>query len=145
MRIIVDEEGRALGKFDRAKAEEVYEDLDTNGQGSILLRTAGGRYVIAEVSQWANISTVYLKGTTAAVEEWCAARGWDVPDDLKSGVPSFDLGGRPAIGDAVDVRLTAELREAVDFFAAMKKITRAEAIRVLLRDGLAVRSCPVAD
>ena len=41
-------------------------------------------------------------------------------------------GGRPPIGEAVNVRLSDDLLQDVDRFAADRKISRAEAIRRLL-------------
>jgi hypothetical protein len=41
-------------------------------------------------------------------------------------------GGRPPIGEPINIRLTDDLLEGVDKFAAARKISRAEAIRRLL-------------
>jgi hypothetical protein len=52
---------------------------------------------------------------------------------LKSGIVySMTPAGRPEIGQPVNIRLTSDLLEGVDAFAAARSISRAEAIRRLL-------------
>ncbi|MFN6548080.1 hypothetical protein [Mycolicibacterium nivoides] len=45
--------------------------------------------------------------------------------------------GRPEVGEAVHLRLPAELKAQVDDFASANALSRAEAVRRLLVDGLA--------
>jgi predicted DNA-binding protein len=44
--------------------------------------------------------------------------------------------GRPRIGTAVHIRLPDELLARIDEHAAARGITRAQAIRILIEDGL---------
>lgn len=44
--------------------------------------------------------------------------------------------GRPRVGPAVTIRLPEDLLAMVDHFADLKKLNRAEAIRILLIRGL---------
>jgi hypothetical protein len=129
MRVLVDSEGTPVGKFDREKAEEIYDDLDTNGAGRILLRTAGrGRYVVATVSQWANVPPVYTVDDGAVID-FCASCNIDLPDGAGQRLENLDVGGRPEIGPAFSLRFQPELLAAVDAAAERDGISRAEWLR----------------
>lgn len=134
MRAITDAEGSTVGRFDYFKAQSVFDATDLNGQGTELLRTAGGRLVLAHRSQWANVPTVY-SGDAAEVAEFCLAHNIDAPEAVES-VPSWDGPGRPAIGPEVTVRMGQNLITLLDRRAAEKGVTRAQLIRDLLADNL---------
>lgn len=128
MRVLVDSEGTPVGKFDREKAEELYDDRDTNGEGRILLRTASGRLVLAVVSQWANIPSVYMVDDEAVID-FCRANNLDLPDGAGQALDNLDVGGRPEIGPAFSLRFQPELLTAVDAAAKKDGLSRAEWIR----------------
>lgn len=130
MRVLVDAEGTPVGRFDRAKAEEIYEDLDVNGEGRILLRTAAGRLVVASVSQWANVPPVYTVDDQTVID-FCASCNIDLPDGAGRGLDNLDLavGGRPEIGPAFSLRFQPDLLTAVDAAAEREGISRAEWLR----------------
>jgi hypothetical protein len=128
MRVLVDSQGTPVGKFDREKAEEVYDDRDANGEGRILLRTASGRLVLAVVSQWANIPPVYTVDDSAVIN-FCASCNIDLPDGASQALDNLDVGGRPEIGPAFSLRFQPELLAAVDAAAKKEELSRAEWIR----------------
>ena len=128
MRVLVDAEGTPVGRFDRMRAEEIYDATDVNGSGRILLRTAGGRYVVAEVSQWANIPATYVVDEGAVIE-FCASYNINLPAGAGTGLTDFDKGGRPEIGPAFSLRFQPDLLTAVDAAAEGEGITRAEWVR----------------
>jgi len=131
MRVLVDAEGTPVGRFDRSKAEEIYDDTDTNGEGRILLRTRGGRYVVAAVSQWANVPPVYTIDEGAVID-FCRANNLELPDGAGQALADFDgerPPGRPEIGPAFSLRFQPELLAAVDAAAERDGISRAEWLR----------------
>jgi hypothetical protein len=140
MRVILDAAGNPVGKFNRAKAEEIAERLDINGQGSVLLRTASGRLVLAHESQWANVPTVYTDDMEEILD-FCASHNIDLPEGAGEDLEDLDRPvGRPEIGPAFSLRFPPDLLAEVDAAAEADGLSRAECIRRAARDYLAVRA-----
>lgn len=151
------EEPTVAGWFDVHKATAIEEDTEWNGNNhisvatgsqydhEILYRTAKGRWVLHRWSQWQGSMPTYR---FASDDE---ARGWLIKNNRDAEVKEYfgaldeesgpNLGGRPEIGPAIQIRL-GELLAAVDEQAAVESLTRAEMIRRLVSAGLAGRGRP---
>ena len=81
-----------------------------------------------------------IRPSSASVTIWQDSREVGFTSNALSGILSFvDRGrGRPATGRdrVIAIRLSDELRGAVDQWAVAQKITRSKAIRVLIEQGL---------
>lgn len=138
------EKPELLGWFDPAKAEEFDEDTDWDGSNHIsvatgsqfahqsLYRTAKGRWVLHEWSQWqGSMPSWEFLGDNEA-REWLLKNKRDEAVERFFGEIEEEKGpGRPSVGGAVHVRL-GDLLPSIDAYAAKHGISRAEAIRQLV-------------
>lgn len=141
------------GWFDLHAATSWSEDTRWDGSNHIsiptgsqwahqnLWRTKGGRWVLHEWSQWQGSKDIWRFIGDGAAREWLIVNGHDDavaehfgPIDEESGPDPRP--GRPEIGAAINVRLGDELLGRVDDLAAANGISRAEALRWMVRTGL---------
>lgn len=136
------------GWFDDEKARCFEEKTNWDGRNLIscatgsqwrheeLYRTAGGRWVLHHWSQ------VQGEGGSYHFITDDEAKVWLLKQEHDSAVEEFfeledEMGpGRPEIGPTISIRLTPDLLEEVDANAESAKVSRAEAIRRLLRIAL---------
>ncbi len=141
-------ETRLAGWFDYDKAERFAEDTDWDGSNRIsvntgsqwshegLLRTRQGRWVHTTYSNYQGTLPTYAYVSGDQAREWLIRNKQDEAVTRFFGEMEEERGpGRPAIGDAINVRL-GDLLGRVDAFAAESGVSRAEAIRELVAAGL---------
>jgi hypothetical protein len=139
-----DDGPQLVGHFESTKAEQ-WSDADYNGNGSrgtgrgtALLRTAGGKWVLAHWTRWQGESDTYAYIEDDAAKEWLLRYHEDEAiTKYFGGIPEEEdrRPGRPAIGEPINVRL-GNLLGRVDAFAADSGVSRADAIRELVMNGL---------
>lgn len=146
--------GRTLeGWFDQGKSEEFREATRWDGSNNIsvptsnpwahqaLYRTAKGRWVLNEWSNYVGTEEVYTFIAPERAREWLLMNEWDDAVARHFGEVEEERGpGRPEVGAPINVRLDADLLGRVDTYAANEGIARAAAIRQLLAGALAVPS-----
>lgn len=103
-----------------------------------LYRTKGGRWVLNTWSQWEGSEDRYEFVDDATAKDWLlrndeddAVERWFGELEEESGP---NLGGRPVVGDKVEVRLDEETLNRVNKLAAGR--TRADVLRELIAAGL---------
>lgn len=149
-----DYEGPTLaGWFDPASADSYEEATHWDGHNNVsvnpvgrhghqqLHRTKGGRWVLNTWSQWQGSEDRYEFIGDDQAREWLirneedqAVARWFSPLAEESGP---NLGGRPKVGDKVEVRLTPDLIAAIDERAATEGVgSRAEMLRRLIVSAL---------
>jgi hypothetical protein len=120
--------------------EEDWDGVNRPDRGTAVIRTAGGRWVQELWTCWQGERNRYFYVSGDEARTWLLENNWDgvireffgpIPEE--AGPP---LGGRPAIGGRVDVRL-GDLLPAVDE-ARRAGEDRAGAIRRLLSERLSV-------
>jgi hypothetical protein len=135
-----------VGHFESSKAEQWSDaSIDGNGsggtgRGTALLRTAGGKWVLAHWTRWQGESDTYAYIEADSAKDWLLRHHEDEAVTKYFGeIPEEEdrRPGRPAIGDgnAINVRL-GELLGRVDAFATKGGTSRAAAIRELVLAGL---------
>ncbi len=92
-----------------------------------LYHTSDGRWVLM---MWTNQKPA---GTYTFISDSAAAAWLDTNEPSKAAPRR----GRPEVGEPIHLRLTPELKARVDQYASTNGLTRAEAVRQLLTDGLA--------
>lgn len=146
-----------LGWFDLDAAEHVLEEErrwdGQNMRGVIsgmqinraqLYRTSSGRWVENQDSRPEfNGPNVWRFLTNDEAREWMIkSGGQDAEEALKKWFPEMpdesgpNLGGRPAVGPKVDVRLDPDTLAKVDARAAQEGVKRAEMLRRIIVGGL---------
>lgn len=95
-----------------------------------LYRTADGRWVLKCWTDQKRTGT-YSFISDAGAATWLDANTPPKPAPRR---------GRPEVGEAIHLRFPPELKVRVDQFASANNITRAEAVRQLLAQGLADRT-----
>lgn len=133
--------GACLGWFDPEAAAEYDESTDWDGSNHIsvntgtqwdhesLYRTAGGRWVLCQYSNWQGALPAYAFVTDNAARDWLMLNELDDAVTEHFGPAEPERGpGRPEVGSAVHVRL-GDLLGPLDLYAGERGITRAEAIR----------------
>jgi hypothetical protein len=149
---ITDEDGDRTGHFDPEKSETWQQDKDWDGSNWVgvatgsqwvdewLHRTAGGKWVLnTDAHRYHSGPNAYRYITGAQAREWLLKNQHDDAAERFFGeVPEEEDNrpGRPEIGGRVTTALGAARLAEVDAFAALKGITRAEAIRALVEAGL---------
>jgi hypothetical protein len=140
---VTTQDGAHAGHFDWDKAAR-WSDRDVNGNGSggagageAVMLTAGGKWVLEHWTLWQGQSNRYGWITADEAHAWLLRNREDdaVEEHFGSQPEEVSLGGRPAIGSPVLVRL-GELLPEVDAYAAGLGIARAEAVRRLIETGL---------
>lgn len=134
-----------VGHFESSKARR-WDDADYNGDGSggtgrgqAVWRTSGGKWVLQHWTRWQNEPGRHEYISEDEAREWLLANDCDdaVKDYLGEVAEEEDRRpGRPAIGDAINVRLGGDLLSQVDAYAGEHGYKRAEAIRVLLSEAM---------
>lgn len=138
---------RALeGYFDRDKATEYREATRWDGNNNIsvttgsqwehqaLYRTAGGRWVLRNWSQWQGTEETYQFVTPERAQEWLLINDEDAAVAEHFGEVEEERGpGRPEVGKASSVRLGDDLTGLADARAEQEGIARAELIRKAVR------------
>ncbi|MGW1180196.1 hypothetical protein [Streptomyces drozdowiczii] len=107
-----------------------------------LYRTAGGQWVIANWSDFADSTTDYRFIDDEQAKSWLLLNEEDAAVEKYFGELEEEagpnLGGRPQIGPKVETRLPADVLAKVDARAASQSIPRADVLRQLIERGLAV-------
>jgi len=120
--------------FDGANLADVNTYDQNRGQG--LYRTAQGRWVLRQWSNWEGTTDVYTYVTDGRACAWLVFNDYDADAEKYFGAVESERGpGRPEIGNPVQVRL-GDLLERVDAYAAEQGRTRADALRELIGRGL---------
>ncbi len=106
----------------------------------VLYRTHGGRWVLHTWSQWEGSRPTYEFVDEETAREWLIKNEHDDavaehfgPLDEEAGP---NLGGRPEIGPAINIRFPAETIARLDALAAAHDWTRAGLIRRYVEEGL---------
>jgi hypothetical protein len=150
-----DATGRRLlaGWFDRDKAVKFDQDRYHDGHNWVsvatgsqwhdewVLRTAQGRWVLGSYSRYNSDHQEHYRFVTVdQAREWLLRNGHDEAVEQYFGEVEEEtgpnLGGRPEIGPAINVRLPKDLLARVDRSAADRGLSRAEAIRQMLAEKL---------
>jgi len=145
---------KLAGWFDLDRATRFDEDRDFDGHNWVsvatgsqwhheyLYRTAQGRWALQHTSNYQGTLDRWEFITPDAAREWLLANGHDEAVREHFGEVEEEagpnLGGRPEIGPAINVRLPKQLLGLVDDHATAHRLTRAEAIRRLLDQALGV-------
>lgn len=108
-----------------------------------LYRTAGGRWVLNTWSQWQGVEEKYEFVSPDAAREWLVLNEEDEAVERLFGALGEEegpnLGGRPKVGDKIDVRLDDELLARVDAARVEAGVSsRAGMIRALVATALDV-------
>ena len=137
------------GHFDSAKAES-WTDRDYNSNGSLgtgrgtsLWRTAGGKWVLCYWTCWQGEEDTYTYIDADAAKDWLLRNDEDTAVTKYFGpIPEEEdrRPGRPAVGQAVNVRLGDDLLGQVDAYAGEHGQSRAEIVRELVKAGLKGKS-----
>lgn len=141
------------GWFDPDKATAIRENTEWDGNNhrsvhtgsqwdhELLYRTAKGRWVLNRWSNRQGSTETYEFLTDEDARQWLIKNNSD--DEVATYFSALDeesgpnLGGRPEIGPAIQIRLPADRIVAVDKVAADQGVSRAEMIRRLVDTGLA--------
>jgi hypothetical protein len=130
------QDGSHVGHFDWDKASR-WSDRDYNGNGSggagagaAVMRTSGGKWAIEHWTLWQGQRNRYHWITPEEAHAWLLRNGENEAVEKHFGdqPEEIDLGGRPAIGAPVHVRLGDQAGK-VDAYAAKHGLSRAEAVR----------------
>lgn len=145
----IDEDGPALeGWFDidRSVMVDGHREWDGNNmadvhtganRGQNLYRSAGGRWIIGQWSNWQGEQTTYWFVTDEDAREWLLLNESDAVVEEYFGEVEEEKGpGRPGVGPATNIRLGEDLTAKVDA-ARIEGESRAAAIRRLLTNTLA--------
>lgn len=143
--------GELAGWFERSKAKCYEEETRWDGNNHIscatgnqwrhekLYRTAGGRWVLHWWSNYGNEADRYRFISDEDAKQWLLAQHHDgAVEEYFGGLEEEAGPGRPEIGPAVHIRLTAGLLAQIDDLAADEGLSRAETIRALLTEALAL-------
>jgi hypothetical protein len=134
------------GHFESSKAESWSDiDHDSNGsggtgRGTSLWRTAGGKWVLCHWSCWQGEEDTYNYTEADAAKDWLLRNNEDSALARYFGeIPEEEdrRPGRPAVGQAINVRLGDDLLGQLDAYASEHGNSRAEAVRILLAEALA--------
>lgn len=141
-------ETTVVGHFDLDKAEKFDEDTRWDGNNMVsvhpvgsfghqmLLRTAGGRWVLNSWSQWEGSKDVYEYVSDERARDWLMVNKDDEVIGKYFGEIEEEKGpGRPEVGPATNVRLGEDLTAKVDATRTDGE-SRAAAIRRLLAAAL---------
>lgn len=141
---------RVVGWFDADAAERFSETTTLHGENQVsvvtmkafeherLYRTRGGRWAVHAWSQWQGSTDRWIFVTPDRAREWLILCGHDDAVAKYFGGLAEEsgpnLGGRPAEGRAVNVRIPEEHLDILDQRATAAGTTRA----ALIRDAVAV-------
>lgn len=123
------------GWFDDDSADEYWASA-----GSILYRTAGGRWV-----RYSRDGYQFVNDETA--QEWLIEHGphFDEAVEKWFGAIEEERGpGRPEVGQPINVRLGDDLLAQVDAIAKADNASRAETVRTLIASAVAARAAASA-
>jgi hypothetical protein len=144
-------EGRILdGHFDLDKATAFEDAMEWDGNNNRgrnsgdphraqeLLRTAGGRWALRRSSAWQSEQTTYEFLDDAAAKQWLEiAEQYDAVERYFGEIEDERGPGRPSIdGEPISFKPGAALLARIDEYAKDHYMTRADAMRSLLADGL---------
>jgi hypothetical protein len=113
-------------------------DVNTRGQhtGQGLYRTAQGRWVLREWSNWQGATDIHAYIEPDEARDWLIFNDYDDDAEKHFGAVEPERGpGRPEIGNPVQIRL-GDLLARVDAYAAEQGRSRADAVRELIGKGL---------
>lgn len=106
-------------------------------RGQDLYRTAQGRWVLSTWSRWQGKDTTYMYVDETTARDWLLFNDHDKAAEEYFGEIEEERGpGRPEIGGRVNVRL-GDLAQQVEQWAKEHGVKQAEAIRLLIAQGLA--------
>jgi hypothetical protein len=133
------------GHFESSKAEW-WSDMDHNsngsggtGRGQAILRTAGGKWVLEHWTCWRGEESTYAYTDGDTAKDWLLRNNEDMAVAKYFGpIPEEEdrRPGRPAVGQAINVRPGDELLAVLNAYAGEHGHSRAEAIRILLGEAL---------
>jgi hypothetical protein len=145
-----DADGGWAGWFDHDVATVYREAADWDGSNHIsrntrsmghhevLYRTAQGRWVLAEVSDWQGELPWYRYVKDEAARRWLILNDHDEATEQWFGPVEEERGpGRPEIGPAFSLRFPADLLARTDERAKEEGISRAEYVRRAVEASLA--------
>lgn len=133
-----------VGHFDLDRAEEYDEVRRWDGNNMVstntgkygrqtLYRTAGGRWVLLETSQWAGVEPTWEFLSDERARDWLLRNEQDdVVERYLGEIPEEagpNLGGRPEIGPAFSVKFPLDLTAALDVEARRRGTSRAALLR----------------
>lgn len=136
-----DAQPELVGWFDADRAEAFQEQRRWDGQNmvsvnagrwqhQILYRTAGGRWVLHEWSQWNGVEPIWEFVTDEQAREWLLRNDEDWAVERHFGPVEDERGpGRPEIGPAFSVRFPAGLLAELDAVAKRRGTSRADILR----------------
>lgn len=136
------------GWFNDDSAIQWKEDGDWNDSATHeeLYRTAKGRWVRCDWTQWQGSEAKYWFVSNAVARTWLLTNHHDDAVAKYFGNPEEEsgpnLGGRPSIGPKVEVRVPQEILDRVDGFKGTRD--RADALRDIIAAGLGALS-PTAE
>ncbi|MCO6011561.1 ribbon-helix-helix domain-containing protein [Actinoallomurus purpureus] len=142
-------ETTVVGHFDLDKAEKFEEDTEWDGNNMVsvhnvgqyghqmLLRTAGGRWILNSWSQWEGSKDIYGYVSDERARDWLMVnKDYDVIEKYLGEIEEEKGPGRPEVGPPTNLRLGEDLTAKVDA-ARHEGESRAAAIRRLLTEALA--------
>lgn len=145
------------GWFDLDKATRYDENTHWDGNNmvssavadrygrQILYRTAKGRWVLNNWSQWSGSVLTYEFIEPAAAREWLIAQEEDEAVEQYFGELEDERGpGRPEVGNAVHIRL-GDLLAQLDEWAADHNMSRPDAMREAVRRLVSEQEIPEHD
>lgn len=145
-----DLDGKTLdGHFDIDRAEKFEEGTRWDGNNHVslhvgdkfdhqtLYRTAKGRWVLNNWSQWQGREETYEFITDDQAREWLLIAKEDAAVEKYLGEIEEERGpGRPAVGAVLNVRFPDDVRARLDERAAGEGVAVAEMVRRLVTAGL---------
>jgi hypothetical protein len=145
---VTDSGGARVGHFDWDKKAGRWSDGDRNGygngssgtgRGQAIILTSGGKWVMEHWTRWGGEADRFEYITADAAREWLLRNNEDAAVAEHFGPIAEEEDkrtGRPAIGDAINIRLGDDLLAMVDEYARQRSVSRAEAIRRLVTDAV---------
>jgi hypothetical protein len=142
---------KLVGWFDDKACESWMEATEWDGHNRIgrstrsqwdhevLIRTAGGRWVLNRHSQRQGVMETYEFVGSDRARDWLLLNGHDDEVERLFGEPvEPERGpGRPEVGPMVNVRMEPAMIERLDEYAGLHGLSRAETIRQLVARALA--------
>ena len=146
---VYDSDGNLAGWYDDKKSESFSEDRVWDGRNHVsratgskfdheeLIRTAGGRWVLHEWSQWQGPIPTRRFISKEAAREWLLAQGHDGAVEEFFGEIEDERGPEePKTGPTVNVEFPPETIKRLDTIADVNGISRTELIRRLVNQAL---------
>lgn len=135
-----DDPPRLVGWFESTKADRWSDWSRDRDRGQAVIRTAAGRWVMQDWSNWQGEADTYRFITPDEAREWLLVNDFDDVVRERLGDIEEEAGpGRPEIGNPVTARL-GNLLPALETWASEHHLTRSDALRQLLATALGVQA-----